>query len=149
MQHLEELKGSALFQLLEHGSQVPPAAPGLLNICLVLLPSKQRSRGICKVGLEWEQLLNSTETHISSAQTQSLQTSSDLTGDTDEQVASLSKAANNQSLSFLHPTPPTVFPHFAPPLLLGLPQCCLCPPAIRPGLPAKPEALVPLTAKLS
>ena len=56
--YLEELKGSALFQLLEHGSEVAPAPPSLLQICFILRSSKQRAWGIYKVGLEGEKLLH-------------------------------------------------------------------------------------------
>ena len=63
--NLKELKSSALFQLLEHGSQVAPAASSLLDVSLILLPPKQRSRGVCKVGLEWEELLHPGGTHTS------------------------------------------------------------------------------------
>lgn len=57
--YLEQLKGSALLQLLEHGPQMPPAAPGLLQICLILSPTEQGPRGICKVCLERKQVLQS------------------------------------------------------------------------------------------
>ena len=59
LSYLEQLKGSALLQLLEHGPQMPPAAPGLLQICLIVSPSKQGPRGICKVCLERKQVLQS------------------------------------------------------------------------------------------
>ena len=55
--YLEQLEGSALLQLLEHGPQMPPAAPGLLQICLIVSTSKQGPRGICKVCLEGKQVL--------------------------------------------------------------------------------------------
>jgi len=57
--YLEQLKGSALLQLLKHGPQVSPTAPGLLQICLILSPTKQGPRGICKVCLEGKQVLQS------------------------------------------------------------------------------------------
>ncbi len=57
--YLEQLEGSALFQLLKHGPQMPPAAPSLLQICLVVSASKQGPRGICKVCLEGKQILQS------------------------------------------------------------------------------------------
>ena len=62
--YLEELKGSALFQLLEHGSEVAPTAPRLLKICSIALPRKQRSWCIGKVGLEGEQFLHAGGTMV-------------------------------------------------------------------------------------
>ena len=58
--YLEQLKGSALLQLLKHGPQMPPAAPSLLQISLIFPPSKQGPGGICKVCLEGKQVLQST-----------------------------------------------------------------------------------------
>lgn len=56
--YLEELKGSALFQFLEHGPEVAPAAPRLFNIRLIIYPPKQHPWGVGKVCLEWKQLLH-------------------------------------------------------------------------------------------
>lgn len=55
--YLQQLEGSALLQLLEHGFQVPEGAAGPLHVSLKPASSEQAPRGICKILAEREQLL--------------------------------------------------------------------------------------------
>ena len=63
--HLEQLKGAALLQLLEHGAQVAPAAPRALHVFLKSIAAEQHPRSVRKVLLEGEVVLqHNTDSHI-------------------------------------------------------------------------------------